>query len=139
MTWSVHYNPDAKIVEVIYSGSVNGTDLQQAVAERVRLQQDHASRGVLLDCSLVEHMAGGSLEVHNLPAELYEYLRADRRTSHALILSQFPKAREASWHYETACINRGWRVKTFENRQAAIDWLQREMAADMATENDLPI
>jgi len=43
-----------------------------------------------------------------------------------LIPSMYPKMRAVSFHYETACVNRSWDVKTFEDRQNAIEWLLKK-------------
>ena len=129
MTWSVKYNSASKIVEVIYAGNVTGKEIQEAVKERVRMQKEHVSLFVLLDCSKVEHMAGGIMDVHTLPAEIYKNTKVERQTYHALVLSQFPQAREASFHYETTCANRGWHVKCFDIYTDAVGWLTEEMTS----------
>jgi len=134
MPWSVKYNSVTKIVEVIYTGSVTGDEIQEAVNERIRIQNEHASLFVIIDCSQVTHMPGGIFDVHYLPTKIYEKAKASRLTCHALVLSKYPQAREASLHYETACINRGWCVKTFDAYSDAVTWLEDKMTSDKSAE-----
>jgi len=130
MPWSVKYDQRTKIVEVIYSGTVTQEELKNAIIERLRIQNQHKSFFVLIDCSQVERNAGGILDVHDIPEKIYEIEKVNRRTCHALALSKYPNARKASFHYETVCNNRGWRVKIFENREDAVGWLQEEMESN---------
>ena len=130
MSWSVKYDQTTKIVEVIYSGTVTQEELKNSVIERLRIQNEYKSFFVLIDCSHVERNSGGILDVHDLPDKIYENEKINRRTCHALALSKYPNARKASFHYETVCINRGWRVKLFETREDAVGWLQEEMESN---------
>jgi hypothetical protein len=125
MPWSVIFDSDTDIVEVIYTGRVTGLELKEAATERVRMQKKHDTSLVLVDASRTELLEAGLLDVHNLPAELYDNVEADRVTQLALISPRSQEARVAAKHFKTACLNRGWHVMTFEKRQNAIDWLQK--------------
>jgi hypothetical protein len=55
--------------------------------------------------------------------QFYEDLHFSRRGRWALIQpAEGPVIKELKF-YETVCRNRGWLVKRFSDRQAAIDWL----------------
>ena len=47
----------------------------------------------------------------------------ERLSRVALVYPRSPKAKEAARFYETACINRGWNVRLFPERDDAIEWL----------------
>jgi len=134
MPWSVKYKHNTKIVEVTYTGVVTFEDMRNAVIERIRKQNEHKSLFVLINCSLVKHIVGGIFVVHDLPNKIYENAKVHRHTCHALLLSKFPKTHSAFFHYETACINRGWRVRLFENRKDAFRWLQETMMFENSSE-----
>ena len=63
------------------------------------------------------------VDIFNLPTKQYLEEGADRSARVALLLPTPPKEREAVEFYETACRNRGWNVRSFDERPAAIDWL----------------
>ena len=133
MSWTVAYNPDINIVEVVYAGLVTSAELEEASAKRIRLQKEFNTTLVLADGSHMEHLAAGIIDVHNLPAELFKSHHANRNTRMALVL---PKPKEASAtvkYFETASINRGWQVRSFSNRQDALDWLLKTRSSNTPT------
>ncbi len=130
MPWTVEYNPVTKIVEVVYRGRVTARELNEAATERIRLQKQHSTLLVLADASRTEHLAAKIFDVHNLPEQLYVSAKADRTTHIAVVLPPSQEARKITLYFETACVNRGWCVQTFEERQDAIDWLQKKKTSN---------
>lgn len=124
MPWKVKYDPCTDIVEVIIFGHVLGDDLKAAAIERIRQQKKFRTLKVLVDASAIEHLFAGTLDVFVLPHELYVSQNADRNTLMALMLPKNPKARETGQFFETACLNRGWLVRTFDDSQEALAWLK---------------
>ncbi len=122
MAWTITYNADLNIIESIYTGSMNGKDLKDALAKRVALQEQHSSCLVLVDTTNLEHVSN-LMDVYNLPARDYIEEPLSRHTKIALIMPVEPKARETAEFYVTASLNRGWNVASFENREAALTWL----------------
>jgi hypothetical protein len=129
MTWYVRHDTSLGIIEVTYAGLVDGSDLWEACSRRIVLEQQTGSHAVLVDASEIDLVAT-VLDVFSLPAKLYEEKRADRKTRIALVLPRSEKAIEFAKFYETACTNRGWSVKVFQDRQGAIEWLTHVAAPD---------
>jgi hypothetical protein len=130
MAWSAKYDRSMDIVEVVYTNDVTGTELREAASERIRLQKETGTMSVLVDASGIEHMVAGTMDVFGLPDELYVSKEANRKSRIALVFPRSRKEREAVKFFENACANRGWRVKAFEERQAAVDWLRETKPSD---------
>lgn len=130
MAWSVRYDDSLDLVEVVYTGEVSGEELKAAATERIRLQKASGTISVLVDTSGIEHLTAGAAEVFALPGELYDDREAARNTRLALVLPGPPDIRKEAEFYETACVNRGWRVTTFEERADAVEWLKRGARPD---------
>jgi hypothetical protein len=124
MAWSAKHDPSIDIVEVVYTDRLTGTELREAASERIRLQKETGTMSALVDASGIEHMVAGTMDVFGLPDELYDSKEANRKSRMALVLPKARKEREVVKFFEAACENRGWRVKAFEERQAAVDWLR---------------
>ncbi len=124
MAWETRYDPSNDIVEVIYTGCLTGSDLQEAASSRIALARETNSTKILVDVSGIKEVQAGMMDVFNLPDELYEVRDACRQSEMALVMPTFQPGIDMAQFYETACKNRGWSVKTFKERQSAIDWLK---------------
>ena len=125
MTWSVKYDPVTKIAELTYTGRITREELIASVAERIRVQKQHGTILTLTDASQIEYLDVDILDIHDLPAKLYDSAEVNRATRLALLPPHPKDAREIARHYVNACLNRGWIVQTFEDRQNAIEWLMK--------------
>lgn len=123
MAWKTEYYPSIGIVEVIYTGHVNDSELMEAGVKRIFLQKETGSKSILVDTSGITKLAAGTFDLYNLPAELYPDKEASRQSRMAVFLSGSEPSREIGQFFETVCYNRGRNVKVFEDRRQAMDWL----------------
>ena len=123
MSWSVKYDSVTRIAELVYTGRVTSEELMASVAERIRVQKQHGTILTLTDASQIEYLDIDILDIHSLPARLYDSAEVNRETRLALLPPHPKEAREIARHYVNACLNRGWIVRTFEDRKNAIEWL----------------
>ena len=123
MAWSVKYDTSTGIVIVLYTGHVTSVELREAGSERVRLQKETGATSVLVDTSATEKLFARTMDIYQIPTELYIEKGATRQCRISVVLPTPKKAREGALFFETVARNRGWPVKVFEEHQDAVDWL----------------
>jgi hypothetical protein len=96
--------------------------LVQAVKKRIELQVGTGSKLAMADATKVESGLK-TIDMFDLPDEVYVGHNASRRSRIALVLPETGKRRELGRIYELATQTRGWIVEEFDDRQSAIDWL----------------
>jgi hypothetical protein len=120
MTWSIEFKTDRKIIELTYSGEVSPKELVEAVDAAIEISKRESATLVLADCKT---MVGG----HSL-IDLYSLIkifvtRDFRGLKEALLLPSANTPLQFVKFYETACRNRGFNVKVFNDYTEAVDWL----------------
>jgi len=126
MTWKYEFDNTLGIVEVTYTGTVSGKDIHDLTSELLVLEKEKGKIGFLVDTTQMDY-SGSLSDLYELPATQYVKEEADRFNPLAVILSASPKEKKAAEFYEMVCQNRGWKAKTFEDRQDAIKWLTHEL------------
>ena len=129
MPWRYHHDQAEQLVEVLYTGNVTGHDLRDSTTACISLEKQAGVDRFLIDASDL-HLDASLAEIYDLPAKQYTEEQADRHARVALVLPGTAKERAAVLFYETACVNRGWDVKTFQKRQQAVAWLLAKPPAD---------
>ncbi len=122
MPWSVKHNPSLGIIEEVFTGQMKMSELKESVSQRIVLEKETGITKVLVDASELV-LDATIFEVLNLPDKFYSSQEASRVTHMALVLPTSPKTKEDAEFYETACLNRGWYVQIFSDRQSAVEWL----------------
>jgi len=122
MPWSVEYDSELGTVSCRYVGRVTDDDFRQATLKAFELAKANSTNRFLIDDSKWE--GGASIVgLYDLP-KLFTELGFERESRGALILpSSGTLQAEDARFFETVCINRGWQVKLFTDRQEALDWL----------------
>jgi len=123
MTWKLEYNSKLRIIELVYSGDVSGSDMRDSTSRAISLSQEHAITDFLVDASKQEQ-AGTVTDIHELPQQYVED-GADHQSRVAYVKPISPDLQQIAEFYETVCVNRGWHVQSFTNRHEAIGWLLR--------------
>jgi len=124
MPWSVEYIGDLQIVELTISGRVGGDELKEAAAARIALGQERSTDKYIINVRDIDAAQSATAEVYEIPTKMYAEKNLSRASQIAVIA---PLSNESMWitgFYEDICVNRGWRVHTFLDRDRAIDWLQ---------------
>ena len=125
MSWTVKYIAELDFVELIYVGVTTGADLAAASAQSIAMNKEKGTTKGLVDVSKIE-LEASLFDVLNIPSQMFENEKLDRRLSIALIMPTSEKGKEAAQFYQMACANRGWNVKLFTDRKSAIDWLMKQ-------------
>jgi hypothetical protein len=63
------------------------------------------------------------MDIYDFPNKQYNEEGSNRGVRMALIMPNSSKAMALAEFFVTVCLNRGWMVKEFTDRQRAIDWL----------------
>ena len=123
MSYKISYDPESKIVCCQHAGRITKDGLRTRSIKTIELAKANSANLYLID---VVDLEGGvsTVGLYDLPA-VYEKAGVDRRVVCAAILyNAKDKALANDVHfYETVCINNGWKVKMFSDRQEAIRWL----------------
>ena len=121
MPWHATLSPDFPVVETSYSGMVTAPELSQAVKATFELGLTHGVSRFLADCSA---LVGGHtiVDLYGI-AEALTSTQIASTLKEAVLVPALSASAEDVRFWETACINRGMRVRVFQDRQCALDWL----------------
>lgn len=120
MPWHITYQADTQIVETSYVGRLLPAELYAAVSQTIAAGRDHQARRFLGDCTALQ---GGHsiLDLYEL-ANLIIALRPGP-IKEAVLLPQLAAIQEEVQFWETTCVNRGFNVRLFADKAAAVRWL----------------
>lgn len=123
MAWAANYNHDQNLVELIYKGTVSPADLHEALLAAAKLARENNSILFLADCT---DMEGGHsvIDLYGL-ISLYESVGLQLKMKEALLLPSMKSPKEDVKFYETACLNKGFNVKVFSQKEKALIWLKQ--------------
>lgn len=120
MTWTIAINTQGPFLAVVYTGMVSAEELRQSAEETLRLARANGIVRVLAD---TRGLQGG----HSL-ADLYflsDWLVEQQAFAlrEAVLMPVSAAVQDNARLWETACFNRGLKVKVFVERDAALAWL----------------
>lgn len=121
MPWQSSFNPQLRHVEMKISGVVTRDELAAACDSAVSLVLKHGVLCVLTDCTGLE--GGYTITDLYFLSERLAAKEQARQIREAVLLSLRPEIRGTIRFWETACINRGLKVRAFEHREEALSWL----------------
>lgn len=124
MSWTVNYHADAAgsgFVEVTYAGMVSAAELCAAVSEAVRVARAEDANRVLTDCTALQ----GGHSVFDLYRAVEMTVAAGLRPvlHEAVLVAPHADMAAAVDFWRTAATNRGMVVRVFQERGAALEWL----------------
>ena len=121
MAWEIAHDKSLGLVEVVLAGVNTAEELREAtVAGIARVRKTRATRGLINAVKQVE--APAMAELLELPSQ-YDDERLSHDTRIAYLGPERPELHDAAEFFETVCVNRGWAVRRFADREEAISWL----------------
>ena len=123
MAYTLEYNRILKIVELVYTGRLTAQESRESTSKTIALGKKHGDADALIDITEAE-LSVSIFDLLVLPDRQYAEEDMNRTIRVAVVPPKLPKDKEAARFYETACLNRGWRVQLFPNRDDAIEWLK---------------
>jgi len=122
MPWSTSIHPDLPLIEISYSGVITATELSDAFLDTLALANAHNITLILADCTALDSGGHSVFDLYFL-AETLAASNMPKTLKEAILLPSLPDSAENVDFWETACYNRGLKVRIFDNYQNAIDWL----------------
>jgi hypothetical protein len=117
----VRHDKTLQLIEVVHTGTLTAKGLQESTDEGVALNVETGVNSILIDAAHLES-AEYFLGVFDLPQQ-YAEGGLSRQACIALVMPKKTVARKIAQFYDDVCVNRGWTVKPFETRDAAVEWL----------------
>ncbi len=104
-----------------YNGSVTNAELTDSISACQELYKASGISLFLADCTnmLAEHSI---LDIFS-KVDSFQSLEMKKDFKEAIIITKDSESRDKLNFYETACLNRGYRVKIFEDKPSALAWL----------------
>jgi len=122
MAYTLEYNHTLRIVELVYTGRYTAQESQESTSKAIAIGKEHGDADALVDAAEVE-LAVSLFDLLDLPDRQYVEEGMNRRIRVAVVPPRLLKDKKDAQFYETACLNRGWQVRLFPNRDDAIEWL----------------
>lgn len=123
MPWHVEYLPDAHIILVTNSGVLNYKDYKDQTAEANKLAKRHKTNGSLVDDRELINDAS-EFDLIDMP-DLYEELGVNPQAKIAIWVTDEKSKNKQFLFFEEICTKRGWQVKLFTDKPAAVKWLKQ--------------
>ena len=121
MAWEIAHDKSLGLVEVVLAGVNTGEELREAtVAGIARIRKTRATRGMINAVKQVE--APPIAELIELPSQ-YDEEGLSHDTRIAYVSPERPELCDVAEFFETVCVNRGWAVRRFSDREQAMRWL----------------
>ena len=127
MPYRIAHDEATGIVEVTYTGRVTKADFAAASAAAYEFQKSHGILRFLIEIAESAEMAATKVDIYNLPSKAYAQFGLDRRTRIAMLVPGTEALQQAAAFYEDASRNRGWNVRSFPGRSAAMAWLKQKV------------
>lgn len=123
MPWKTQFDPDTGILEIIFSDVCSPQDLAEAVLYSIEYSVQHGVLRFLADCIDYQSDDQAAITHAYQLGMLYEDPRVNRLSKEAILVPEDEKIRSLLAFFETTTQNRGFQVRIFDDRQAALDWL----------------
>ena len=123
MPWRIEKNEELGFMEIVYTGTITNKDVRDATAKVLSLTNPDRPNLYLADISGARFKLS-FMDILNITSQ-WEEAGRNKRGRVAVIVSEETMKPEDLRFLETAARNRGWNLRVFEDRQAAIEWLPR--------------
>lgn len=122
MTWRIDYDAKHCIINIIYQGTVSKKEIHKSIISIVENLHLNFTVKILTDFSKVKRLSITVLEIYELPYD-YRCFGLNQNFIKAIVISKKSKELKKLEFYETVLVNNLNRVKLFEERKQAFEWL----------------
>jgi hypothetical protein len=124
MVWQVELDEESQVVVLSFDGVVTGPELIEAAEARILLGKETGVDSYIIDAADMVAPKSTIMDVLDIPKQVYQDNNMSRTSLLAVVKPTNPGSVWIAELYENASILRGWRVKSFDDRDAALYWLQ---------------
>jgi hypothetical protein len=122
MAWRVEKNKESGFIEIDYTDVVTNRDIQESTMQALSLATPEGPNLFLADLSGSQANLS-PLDIYAIP-EQWENAQARRSDLLAVVVTETTLPPGDARLVEDVTVNRGWRVRMFLDRRAAIAWLR---------------
>ena len=120
MEWDIVINEEHQYCEVITRGVADKDSSLNMVKSIINEMKSKNIKKVLIDHRNLERVVGSIMEIYERP-KLIKDSGADLGVKIALIIK--PEHLEHFRFFETVCINQGFLISIFQDKEKAMSWL----------------
>ena len=123
MVWNVDLGEDRQVVVLSFDGQVTGPELLEAAAARIEFGKNTGVDKYIIDARNMIAPKSAIMDVMDIPNEVYSEKKMSRSSLIAVVRPRNPASVWIAEFYENASVLRGWRVRTFDDYDSALQWL----------------
>ena len=120
MEWKFVINDENKYLEVITSGVADVDSSLNMATSIASEMKSHQFKKVLIDHRNLSGVIGSTMDIYNRPKALKDS-GAEFGSKIAEIIK--PEHVKLFRFFETVCVNRGFQVSIFQDKEKALSWL----------------
>lgn len=121
MSWTVARNEQTGHIETVYRGIISNKEVRLSTVAALKLAAPDKVEHFLSDLSEADSELS-AVDICVIPDQWTE-LKANPANKVAVVVPGHGKMWRDGQFYEDVCVNRGWNVKVFANRDDALAWL----------------
>ena len=123
MSVEVKYMSDVDAIEIAYRGRVDKSQLEASIAKVIACSAEQGCNHFLTDCST---LTGGHsvVDLYFLAKDVAEIKTSMVGYREAILRSKDPEIGKLTEFWETTTANRGLKVRAFDDRAQAMNWLK---------------
>lgn len=122
MAWDVEYLAEEQVIAVELSGMIGMADFAVVGPQCLAAAREHGTHAILADARKAT-LTAQTTELYRLP-DTAEEQGLSRHYRMAMVISDDADRRESFTFLETVFINRGFQMRLFSERKAALEWLR---------------
>ncbi len=128
MPYTIGFLDDEGIVRIENTGNLKYKECLKQIQEAMELGRIHHTHLYFADCANLVVQAN-IVEVFDFFPGIYEKSNVPKTVKLACLISEDAATAKEMVFYETICRNRGWQIRLFKDRNAAMQWLHGQQEA----------
>jgi len=122
MSYTIEYLEKEEIGLITNTGVLTREDFMKQAREALEVSRLKKCNKFLVDCTSMI-IQSQTMDIYKTSA-FYDEICAPRENKIALVVPAGTKTEVDLRFYETVCINRGWQVKMFADKESAMQWFR---------------
>lgn len=120
MKWNIVIHDEDRYVEVITSGLADREGSLNMAGVVAHTMRTHRATRVLIDHRNIENVTGDTIDIYDRP-KVFRLIGTILRIRIAEVIK--PEHLEHFKFFETVCLNQGFQLSVFQDKERALAWL----------------